>query len=171
MNEPQPIRTLGWREWLALPDFAIACIQAKVDPEVSISQLHAVKFCPIEVKGEPWMRFHILPVKHDPRTTLAAEAPLAPVQLGPGADPVIRTAITVGGETWSINIQLVSHDLMGYRMLLGSEAIEKRFEVDATHCFLAGPPLLGTPPHRPTRSRRTATGGRRSNKLQKDLFS
>jgi hypothetical protein len=48
---------------------------------------------------------------------------------------VIRTKIDVLGESWEIDLTLTSRDVMGFRMLLGREAIRRRFLVDPGRSF------------------------------------
>ena len=50
--------------------------------------------------------------------------------------PIIRTAVQLGGETWPIDLTLTTRDAMGFRMLLGREAIRKRFVVDSGRSYL-----------------------------------
>jgi hypothetical protein len=56
--------------------------------------------------------------------------------------PVIRTAISWGGELWDVDLTLTSRDLMGFRMLLGREAIRRRYLVDPGRSYLGGRPLV-----------------------------
>jgi len=54
--------------------------------------------------------------------------------------PVVTTAVRVGEETWDIELTLTRRDEMGYRMLLGRQAVRKRFVVDPGHSYLFGRP-------------------------------
>ena len=51
---------------------------------------------------------------------------------------VIQTFMTIGDDTWSIEITLTNRDSMGYRMLLGREAMKGRLIVDPEKSFLFG---------------------------------
>ena len=55
--------------------------------------------------------------------------------------PVIRTAVSWDNQLWEIDVTLTSRDLMGFRMLLGREAIRRRYLVDTGRSYLGGRPL------------------------------
>jgi hypothetical protein len=50
--------------------------------------------------------------------------------------PVIEIDITIGETKWPIEITLVDRDMMGFRMLLGRQAMRKLFLVDPGGSFL-----------------------------------
>jgi hypothetical protein len=56
--------------------------------------------------------------------------------------PVIRTSVSWGGQSWDIDMTLTSRDLMGFRMLLGREAVRRRYLIDAGRSYLGGRPLM-----------------------------
>ncbi|NEO27438.1 MAG: hypothetical protein F6K03_11225, partial [Kamptonema sp. SIO4C4] len=53
--------------------------------------------------------------------------------------PVIQTIVELGGKQWPIELTLTSRDAMGFRMLLGREAVRRRFLVDAGNSYLQNP--------------------------------
>ena len=135
---------IGWREWLALPDLGVGAVKAKVDTGARTSALHAFDVETFERGGEKWVRFAVHPVQRDTETTVEAEAPLADVRWVRSSDgrrsrrPVIRTRIRLAGVCWTAEITLVRRDLMGFRMLLGRQALRRRFVIDPGRSFLAG---------------------------------
>jgi hypothetical protein len=50
--------------------------------------------------------------------------------------PVIRTDVAVGGRRWPVELTLAARDEMGFRMLLGREALRGRLIVDPGRSFL-----------------------------------
>ena len=59
MVHNEPI-VLGWREWLALPQFGIAAIKSKIDSGARTSSLHVEMLDEFERDGRPWLRFAVL---------------------------------------------------------------------------------------------------------------
>ncbi len=139
-----PLPALGWREWVALPDLGIDSIKAKVDTGARTSSLHAYGIEPFERDGEHWVRFRVHPIQHDGYTTVKVETPLLEqrwVKSSSGHKSfrcVILTNVTLMGQTWPIELTLVRRDDMGFRMLLGREAVRGRFLVDPGLSFAAG---------------------------------
>jgi hypothetical protein len=50
--------------------------------------------------------------------------------------PVIQTPVELGGDRWLIELTLTNRDVMGFRMLLGRQALRGRFLVDVSRSFL-----------------------------------
>lgn len=129
--------TIGWREWVGLPDLGIAQIKAKVDTGARSSSLHAFDIEPFSRDGVDWVRFRVHPVQRDASVTVAAEAKVLDrrsVRSSSGRAamrPVIITRVALLGVTWPIELTLANRDAMGFRMLLGREAFRSRFLVDA----------------------------------------
>ena len=136
MDDPWQTATFGRREWLALPEFSIACIEAWIEPGAAVSQLHAVDLQPMELGGKPGLEFRVYPLRGDRRTFVGAAALLA----AGGGERVVRTLVTVGTATWPIDLELVPEEPAGLPMLLGTGLTG--FAVDQERSFLAGPPAL-----------------------------
>lgn len=131
---------IGWREWVALPDLGVPWIKAKVDTGAKSSSLHAWD---IEI-ADATVRFNLHPLQDDDTVVVAASAPLVEhreVRSSNGevdVRPVIRTAVTVRGQQYDIELSLTSRDEMGFRMLLGRTAMRRRFVVDPGKSFVGG---------------------------------
>lgn len=139
-----PKLVVGWREWVALPELGIDALKAKVDTGARSSALHAFDVEGFHREGERWVRFSVHPRQRDAVTTVRAEAPWIDERLvrsSSGATtrrPVVRCLLHLGDRSWPIELTLVRRDLMGFRMLLGRQALRRRCVVDPGRSFLVG---------------------------------
>lgn len=136
--------TIGWREWIALPELGIDAIKAKVDTGARSSSLHAFNVEEFRRGGKRFVRFRVHPLQRNPRAFVESESELLEyrrVKSSGGHEtlrPVIVTTVELLGQSWSIELTLASRDTMGFRMLLGRQAIQSRFLVDPGRSFRAG---------------------------------
>jgi hypothetical protein len=134
--------TVGWREWLALPDLEVARIKAKVDTGARSSALHAYNMRLYERRGRPYVSFDIHPLQRNADHSIAARAEIVAVRSIRSSSgqvelrPVIETRIAIGEQVWPIELTLTNRDEMGFRMLLGRQAIRGRFLVDGGRSYL-----------------------------------
>lgn len=141
-TSPHPV--IGWREWLALPALGIERIKAKIDTGARSSSLHAYDIRRFRRKGVSMVRFRVHPLQRDFRTTVEAEAEVVDqrkVKTSSGQESlrwVITTPVELGTQRWSIEITLTRRDAMGFRMLLGRQAIRGHYVVDPGRSYLAG---------------------------------
>ncbi|MBN2627083.1 MAG: ATP-dependent zinc protease [Spirochaetales bacterium] len=137
---------IGWREWISLPEWNIDYIKVKVDTGARTSSLHVEDLEYFENSGEPWVRFSISPRQKSHLDQVRAEAKVIAqrdVRSSSGyleKRPVIQTSLIVAGKQISAEITLTNRDKMGFRMLLGREAIRKVFLVIAGVSYLGGKP-------------------------------
>jgi hypothetical protein len=133
--------TIGWREWIELPDLNIERIKAKVDTGARSSSLHAFDIR-ILVRDQPVVQFKVHPLQHQGKVEIACEAPLLEQRWVRSSNgkrelrPVVRTRLALGDDAWPIDLTLTSRDSMGFRMLLGREAVRRRFTVDPGVSYL-----------------------------------
>lgn len=134
--------TIGWREWVELPDLDGARMKAKIDTGARTSAVHAWKIQPFERDGEQWVRFELHPNQKDNNFRIPCEAVIADERLVRSSNGqvskryVIRTRLKLGSRTWPIDLTLSRRDEMGFRMLLGRTALRGRTLIDAAASFL-----------------------------------
>jgi len=141
-REPSALPVIGWREWVALPELGVRHIKVKVDTGARSSAIHA--FSPERFRrgGRDFVRFSLHPLQRRPDPHVEAEAQLLDVRdvrssMGQLEQRLfISTNIVLLDATWKIELTLARRDHMGFRMLLGREAIRSRFLVDPSRSFI-----------------------------------
>ncbi len=135
-------RLLGWREWVALPELGIRDVKAKIDTGAKTSSLHVIDF---EVKmknGKEWARFKVHP-DVEGQVTVTAEARIVDWRdikdSGGHATnrPIIKALCQIADTEQVIEVSLTQRAEMGFRMLIGREALRRRFVVDPALSFVA----------------------------------
>jgi hypothetical protein len=134
--------TIGWREWVRLPDLEGAVVKAKVDTGARTSSLHAFDLSEAERAGETWIEFSFHPLQRDDETVARGAARLVDrrkVTASSGHSElryVVETELELNGSSFPIELSLSSRDAMGFRMLLGRRAVRERCVVDAGRSYL-----------------------------------
>ncbi|MEQ9447277.1 MAG: ATP-dependent zinc protease [Rhodospirillaceae bacterium] len=134
---------IGWREWVGLPDLGIDQIKVKVDTGARTSALHAFRISPFTKDGAAYVKFYVHPVQKRSRPEIECTALVmdrrAVTDSGGKATEryVIRTSLWLGDARWPIELTLTNRDEMGFRMLLGRQAIRRKFVVDPAKSFTA----------------------------------
>jgi len=141
---PQNKIILGSEEWCSFPELAIPAIKARVDSGAKTSALHAINIIPFMKEGVNWVKFDINPIQNNLKTVIHCEALLIDKRIVKSSSGyreqrfVIQTKITIGEDSWPIEMTLTNRDSMGFRMLLGREAMSGRILVDPEQKYLLG---------------------------------
>jgi hypothetical protein len=141
---------VGWREWVALPGWNVDHLKAKIDTGARTSSLHAFGLEWFDLGGSPWVRFEIHPWQRSTDDSVVAEAAVIATRdvRSSSGDvehrPVVRASIVLAGQPVTAEITLTRRDEMGFRMLVGREALRRRFVVDPGVSYLGGRPDKST---------------------------
>ncbi len=136
--------TIGSEEWCAFPGLGVPAITARVDSGARTSSIHAFNIQPFTRKGQSWVSFEVHPLQKNRRVVVRCEAPVVDsrkVKSSSGVAEkryVIKTVLRLWEHEFLIELTLANRDSMGYRMLLGREAMVGRTLVDPEMSFCLG---------------------------------
>jgi hypothetical protein len=145
MTEPPHSSTIaGWREWATLPGIGVPWIKANLDTGARTSSLHAFD---IQVSGEPGaerVRFGVHPWQESEDDAVIVDCAVhdrRSVRSSSGHEEeriVVLLDVTVLGLTVPAEVTLTNRDAMGFRMLIGREALRQGILVDSSQSYLGG---------------------------------
>lgn len=147
-DKPEQLPMLGWREWVALPEFGIAQIKAKIDTGARSSALHTVDMEPYQKAGENWLMFTVEAKQKQPGLLIECHAPIKDRRIVSDSGGhkqrryVIETQLVFGQHLIQAEITLTNRDSMRFRMLLGRTAMNKVFIIDPHASYLQGKPNI-----------------------------
>ncbi|AZH78670.1 hypothetical protein CSX12_09435 [Microbacterium sp. Y-01] len=134
----------GWREWVSLPDLDVDWIKAKIDTGARTSSLHAFDIREFDREGEAWVRFRVKPWQDSQEDAVVVECPVhdrRAVRSSSGHAQerlVVQLRIRLVDREVLAEITLSNRDEMGFRMLIGREALRRGYIVDPARSFLGG---------------------------------
>lgn len=139
MTDRPDLIAIGWREYVAFPEWGIARIRAKIDTGARTSAIHVHRI--EELPGER-VRFEVV-VRQRPRRVVEwVEADVVRetiVKPSSGARQrrlVCATKLQIGQFTREVEIGLVCRKEMLCRMLVGRTALAGQFVVDPSRKYL-----------------------------------
>lgn len=134
-------QVVGWREWVALPRIGVQRIKAKLDTGARSSALHAFNVKPLHRDGKLFVQFDVHPFQRNDEVYRTCEAEAVDYRWitnsGGGREKrfVIVTALQMGDDAWPVEVTLTDRDQMGFRMLVGRTAMERRLIIDPTMSY------------------------------------
>lgn len=144
MTKKTELITLGWREWVRLPDLGIDAIKAKVDTGARTSAIHAFELNTYSEDGREKVEFRIHPQQKDDATIVTCTADVLDKRVVTDSGGhkeeriVISTTLDIGPYSWPIEATLTARDTMLFRMLLGRTAIKGRAQVNPARSYVVG---------------------------------
>jgi hypothetical protein len=140
--------TVGWKEWVALPELGIPAIKAKIDTGAKTSALHAFKLESYFDAGAECVRFWLHPLQKNKGIEVICEAAVADrrvIRDSGGHEEeraIIATPVWLNGRQWEIEVSLTSRENMSFRMLLGRSAMRRGgLQVDPERAYATGKAL------------------------------
>ncbi len=132
-NEKQMV---GITELCDLPELEISGLHVRVDTGAKTSSLHVDNLQEFDKNKELWVSFDIHPDYHNVDKIVRREAKVKAIRSIKSSNAikehryVIDTQITLGDDSWTIELTLTDRSGMTYLMLLGREAMQGRLIVD-----------------------------------------
>lgn len=136
----------GWREWVSLPQFGVDWVKAKLDTGARSSALHAFHLERFRRDGADWVRFSIHPWQRSADDQSWAELPVHDERIVRSSSGhqqerfVVLMDVQLVGRVVQAEMTLSRRDEMGFRMLIGREALRQGFWVDPGRSYLGGRP-------------------------------
>lgn len=127
-----------------LPDVGIPWIKAKLDTGARTSSIHAYDIEPFTRDGADWVRFRVRPWQESADDEVVVERPVHDVRSVRSSSGhvqeryVVKLPLELLGRQVTAEVTLSDRDQMGFRMLIGRQALRRGFVVDAGSSFLGG---------------------------------
>ena len=127
---------IGSEEWCVFENLGIPAIKTRVDSGAKTSSIQATSIKVFSKGAQEWVKFEVNPLQENRSISIECEARLIDrrmVKSSSGISEerlVIKTPVSLGGETFEIELTLANRDTMEFRMLLGREAIVDRYMVN-----------------------------------------
>jgi hypothetical protein len=143
---PYSTTIAGWREWVGLPSAGVPWIKAKLDTGARSSSVHAFDIEPVgpDDSAVERVRFRLRPWQRSDDDTMIVECPIhdrRTIRSSSGHAEqriVVLMDIALMGRIVTAEMTLSNRDSMGFRMLIGREALRQGFVVDPARSFLGG---------------------------------
>jgi hypothetical protein len=128
---------------VALPDLGVPEIKVKVDTGAKTSAIHAFDVKERTIDGVKHVEFVLHPVPRRKRPQVKCLAEIKEKRKVRSSNGmwerryVITTTLAIGDKSWPIELTLTNRDQMGFRMLLGREAMKRQLVVDPAKSYHA----------------------------------
>ncbi|KIE04945.1 Ribosomal protein S6 modification protein [Candidatus Jidaibacter acanthamoeba] len=133
---------IGSEEWCSLPELGLPAVKIRVDSGAKTSALHAFNIHCYDEGGKAYAKFDVHPIQNNRKIIHRCIAPVVDRRVVRSSNGevekrvVVVTPIKLGDQVWDIEITLTNRDSMGYRMLLGREAMQNKVLVDPDAVFI-----------------------------------
>ena len=133
---------VGWRESIALPDWDIPVLRAKIDTGARTS---AIDVDEVELLDDGQVRFDVVLSNAHRRRRKWITAPLVRTTVVRSSNGerdvryVVATTLALGGLAHAVEFTLVRRANMLCRLLIGRSALAPHYLVDVAKTYLASP--------------------------------
>ncbi len=145
----RPVKKLlriGWCEWVSLPALGVVAIRAKIDTGAKTSAIHVWRLRERSIFGVPHAFFFLHPLAGASQPEIACRAPIVGRRVIKSSNGIgslrviIRTRLRMGKRSWPIDLSLANRDQMGFRLLIGRDALGERALIHPAREHMLGEP-------------------------------
>lgn len=146
MSDSNLTSVVGWREWVGISNLGVEWIKAKIDTGARTSSVHAFAIEEFERDGVDWVRFELHPWQRSADDAVQVAVPVHDRRLVRSSSGhaeeryVVMLQLRLLDRTVPAEVTLTRRDAMGFRMLIGREALRQGFVVDAAASYRGGKP-------------------------------
>ena len=130
------LKIIGNEEWCAFSKLNIPAIRARVDSGAKTSSIQAMEIKLFNKNNEEWVDFIVYPIQKNNEIKVKCTAKVIDKRSIKGSFGIseerliIKSLVTIGDETFEIELSLANRNTMEFKMLLGREAISTRFLIN-----------------------------------------
>ena len=136
------LKIIGSEEWCAFEALKIPAVKARVDSGAKTSSIQANNIKLIQRGNEEWVSFEANPIQENRSIFVTCEAKVYDKRMVKSSSGiseerfVIKTPVTIGNDTFEIELTLANRDAMEFRMLLGREALMNRYIINTSETYI-----------------------------------
>ena len=145
-RKKKPPLKIGWCEWVSLPGFSAHAIRAKIDTGAKTSAIHAYRVREVSIDGSSHAEFFLHPVEGRGSPEVFCRAPIVGRRVIKSSNGmgemrvIIKARLRMGKRSWPIEVSLANRDPMGFRLLIGRDALGDKVLIHPARAFLLGEP-------------------------------
>lgn len=138
---------VGWREWVSLPGVGVPWVKAKLDSGARTSSIHAFNIEEFVRDDTFWVRFQIHPWQRSHNDSVTVELPVLEMRNIRSSNGQVQHRMTVlvdvsiAGRVQPVEMTLSNRDEMGFRILIGRQALRQGYLVDSGLSYAGGRPV------------------------------
>lgn len=119
-------------------------IEGKIDTGAKTSAIHAYRIREVLFHGAPHVEFYLHPERRRRKPEVFCRAPIADRRVIKSSNGeaqeriIITTTLRLGARVGLIELSLANRDAMGFRFLIGRDALRRGFVIHPGQSFLLG---------------------------------
>ena len=127
---------VGSEEWCAFNQLKIPAIRARIDSGARTSSIQATEIKLIKKNDEDWVHFVVYPLQRNSNVKVLCSSKLVDKRSIKGSFGIseerliIKESVTIGEDTFDIELSLANRNTMEFKMLLGREALSSRYLIN-----------------------------------------